>query len=200
MWLMSIFWVDFYYCSAVSRVTPSDPNSRPSLCLTNYVLSGITLSLIYWALNLIIYNCWSPVGRSSISIRESDVRTGRTVVLELPSLASSSSASSGAHASGQQQHSTWAARSVAFILRAVAGDIYMCTVPCGPDGGSFPSPLAFLAPSEVPPLSLASAARLTLAGLNGLAPGSRCDYRYEVGFTGFYYTYTTYEYSYVWIL
>ena len=140
-----------------------------------------------------------PLG-ISLTIRESDVCTGRTVVLELPSRAPSSSASSGAHASGhqqQQQHSTWAAHSVAFILRAVAGDIYMCAVPCGPDGGSFPSPLALLAPSEVPPLSLASAARLTLAGLNGLAPGSRCDYRYEVAFPGFYYTCTTYEYSYV---
>ncbi|CAK8693167.1 unnamed protein product [Clavelina lepadiformis] len=39
---------ELYHCTGAARVSPVDVNSRPSLCLTNFLLNGRSVSLEHW--------------------------------------------------------------------------------------------------------------------------------------------------------
>lgn len=43
IWALFVFLSELYYCTGAYRISPTDVNSRPSSCLTNFLLNG-TLS------------------------------------------------------------------------------------------------------------------------------------------------------------
>lgn len=43
---------ELHYCTGAYRISPVDVNSRPSSCLTNFLLNGNFQHLIVWAENI----------------------------------------------------------------------------------------------------------------------------------------------------
>lgn len=95
---------ELHYCTGAYRISPTDVNSRPSSCLTNFLLNGkldklinlYLFILIYLHYSLVVY--WSSVScnvteilddfsKSPLQVSKWDLpvkTTGRSVLLEQP--------------------------------------------------------------------------------------------------------------------